>query len=145
MTIDQFNSLRIGHEVMRTDGSGTLRVTEIDRAGRRIQTSGPWRYYKHVDLPPASLNMTPRIELPQEVTYPVSMLKKYGLIQTAIILAVQKAGPGGFIGDMDTLCHNTVVCTVRQTCRNVMSQMVRAGVLKYVRVNRNIFRLFIDE
>lgn len=141
MKRDQFNSLRIGDSVIRAGGSGIIPVTDIDRASGLIQTAGAWRYYKAVRLPSPSIHFTPIEDTPDYIMLPTTMVRNYGLVATGIIMAVRRAGPGGFIGSMENLCHNTHVCDSVGTVRRILLDLLRGHVLRRKDMNKHAFQL----
>lgn len=141
MNLEQFNALKIGDSVYRSEGQDTVTVSDIDRRNMRIHTGGAWRYYKTVRVPvPETATPTPTEPHPEEMTFPLAMLRTYGLTATSIILAVRRAGPEGFVGSLETLCNNTHICTF-STCRHILSSLIQSRVLKKTEYGKQLFRL----
>lgn len=127
--------------VLRSDSSGSIPVADIDRRGCRIHTGGSWRYFKLVHLPASSFTYTPVEPHPEEITFPVAMIRSYGLTATGIILAVRRAGEEGFIGNIEVLCHNTHVCDSISTCRRILGDLIRGRALARTEISKGYFRL----
>lgn len=141
MTIEQFYALKIGDKVMNSYGTNSVAVSDIDRINHRLQTSGSWRYYKTVRLPPVEMSLTPVEPCPDEITLSINMLRCYGLTATGIIMAVRRAGPEGFVGSIETLCYNTHVCTSVSACRHILHDLVKGHVLIRKDISKSIFQL----
>lgn len=104
MTKEQFEQLKIGDTVLGTRSGSTLTVTDIHRQRELISTGGAWRRRQDVSVPEEWKDNTATV-LPEikEYTFPISMLKRLGLIQSAIVVTVRRAGPDGYVGTLTSL------------------------------------------
>lgn len=144
MTEEQFNNLRIGDEVLQYRTQRVVKVIDIDRPNKKLQTGTCWRRSKEIQLPPPEFELTPEERL-ETLTFPVKMLTKYGLLQSCVILSLQRAGKDGFVGTMESLAKSAQVYTTANSCRGIINLLVRSGAVTRERLTSFVYRFKLTD
>lgn len=104
MTKEQFEQLSIGDYVTGSKPGTVVRVTDINRRRGLVCTGGTWR--KRQDVKPTATwqdRLATRLPPVREYRFPVTMLARLGLVQSAIVTTVRRAGEGGYVGTQTSL------------------------------------------
>lgn len=104
MTKEQFEQLKIGDTVLSPKAGEHRVVTDIHRGKQLINTGGTWRRRQDVTVPEEwKDSLGTHLPEVKEYTFPIPMLKKLGLIQSAIVVTVRRAGKEGYVGTLTAL------------------------------------------
>lgn len=116
MTKEQFEQLNIGDHVTGTKNGTLVRVIDIQRDRQLVNTGGTWRRRQDIYMPDGSKDsLATRLPAIKQYTFPVHMLKKHGLIQSAILVTVRRAGPEGYVGTLTSLNQATQLGVAQAT------------------------------
>lgn len=104
MTKEQFEHLKIGDDVLNAKKDARVKVTDICRRRGLLCTGGTWRKRSDVEMPEGweNSNLT-KLPPVRKYTFPVAMLAEMGLIQSAIIVTLQRCSGCCFVGSLTSL------------------------------------------
>lgn len=145
MTKDQFMNLKIGDRVLSSDRSAVLSITDIHRDKGLVNTGKHWMSFRGVTLVAEEKYKLTEIEPPTHILFSVAMLKEFGLIGSAIILAIRRAGPEGFVGSNESLVRASGFADVRGSYGFLVRPLVDKNVVRRELVSRTVTRFTLVE
>ena len=144
MTKEQFEQLKIGDTVTGTKYGTVVKVLDIHRGKQLINTGGTWRRRQDIKIPEGTKDiLDTRLPEIKQYTFPVAMLKKLGLIQSAIVVALRRAGPDGFVGTLMSLNQATQLEIPQTTFHKAWKNMHILGLVTMQKIDskHNLFKL----
>lgn len=146
MTKEQFESLKIGDIVLSASSGKQLRVTDICRNRGLLCTGGTWRKRSAVSVPEDWQDKY-RTSLPpvREYTFSTKMLQRFGLVVSATILTLRRAGEEGFIGSNENLCDALQIGIPHSTFYAFYKRMVSDKVIVVERTPTRLNRYRLNE
>lgn len=145
MTKEQFMKLKIGDRVLSSDGSSILPVTDLHRDKGLVSTGGRWMKFRGVALAYEQGCKPTTIDPPTHITFSVAMLKELGLIGSAIVHAIRRAGPEGFVGSNEALVRAAGFADVRGSYGFLVRPLVDKNVVRRELIARTVTRFTLVE
>lgn len=146
MTKEQFESLNIGDMVLGTQGGKELRVTDICRTRGLICTGGTWRKRSAVAVPDNwDDKFRTRLEPVYRYSFSVKMLRRFGLVISATILTLKRAGKDGFVGSNENLCDALQIGVPRSTFYAFYKRMCAENIITVEKTSTSLKRYRLNE
>jgi len=146
MTKEQFEQLKIGDHVTGTKNGTLVKILDIQRDRQLVNTGGTWRRRQDIKMPDAAKdNLATRLPAIKQYTFPVHMLKKHGLIQSAILVTVRRAGPDGYVGTLTSLNQAIQLDLPQATFHTVWKNLHTLGLVTMQKIDSKHNRFQLSE
>lgn len=146
MTSNQFNNLKIGDIVMNANCTAEVSVMDINRNRGLVNTGGAWRRYTTIRFASSKKLSDDFTQLPPvtHMTFSVKMLNKFMVSEAAIIHTIIRAGEDGFVGNNETLCEASQICTSTCSANVIIPRLCREGLITREHMAHSMTRFRIN-